>query len=42
LKARDGQYLHFLGRIRRDRFRGGNSMQFEIDDVAVPPLAFGR
>ena len=31
----------FLGRIRRDRFRG-NSMQFEIDDVAVPPLAFGR
>ena len=42
LDARDGQYLHFLGRIRRDRFRGGNSMQFEIDDVAVPPLAFGR
>ena len=42
LDARDGQYLHFLGRIRRDRFRGGNAMQFEIDDVAVPPLAFGR
>lgn len=40
--ARDGQYLHFLGRIRRDRFRGGNSMQFEIDDAAVPPLAFAR
>ena len=40
--ARDGQYLHFLGRIRRDRFRGGNAMQFEIDDVAVPPLAFAR
>ena len=42
LKARDGQYLHFLGRLRRDRFRGGNAMQFEIDDVAVPPLAFAR
>ena len=40
--ARDGQYLHFLGRIRRDRFRGGNAMQFEIDDVAIPPLAFAR
>jgi single-stranded-DNA-specific exonuclease len=40
--ACDGQYLHFLGRIRRDRFRGGNAMQFEIDDVAVPPLAFAR
>ncbi|MFL2846085.1 MAG: single-stranded-DNA-specific exonuclease RecJ [Candidatus Puniceispirillaceae bacterium] len=40
--ARDGQYLHFLGRIRRDQFRGGNAMQFEIDDVAVPPLAFAR
>ena len=40
--ARDGQYLYFLGRIRRDRFRGGNAMQFEIDDVAVPPLAFAR
>ncbi len=36
------QYLHFLGRIRRDLFRGGNAMQFEIDDVAVPPLAFAR
>ena len=40
--AFDGQYLHFLGRIRRDLFRGGNAMQFEIDDVAVPPLAFAR
>ena len=38
--ARDGQYLHCLGRIRRDRFRGGNTMQFEIDDVAIPPLSF--
>jgi hypothetical protein len=34
--------LHILGRVRRDRFRGGNAMQFEIDDVAVPPLAFAR
>jgi single-stranded-DNA-specific exonuclease len=40
--ARDGHYLHILGRARRDRFRGGNAMQFEIDDVAVPPLAFAR
>ena len=40
--ARDGKYLHFLGRIRRDRFRGGEAMQFEIDDVAIPPLAFAR
>jgi single-stranded-DNA-specific exonuclease len=40
--ARDGHYLHILGRVRRDRFRGGNAMQFEIDDVAVPPLAFAR
>lgn len=40
--ARDAQYMHFLGRIRRDLFRGGNAMQFEIDDVAVPPLAFAR
>jgi len=41
-EARDGHYLHILGRVRRDRFRGGNAMQFEIDDVAVPPLAFAR
>ena len=40
--ACDTKYLHFLGRIRRDVFRGGNAMQFEIDDVAVPPLAFAR
>jgi len=40
--ARDGHYLHILGRVRRDRFRGGDAMQFEIDDVAVPPLAFAR
>ena len=40
--ACDAQYLHFLGRIRRDLFRGGNAMQFEIDDVAVPPLSFAR
>ena len=41
-EARDGHYLHMLGRVRRDRFRGGDAMQFEIDDVAVPPLAFAR
>jgi len=41
-EARDGHYLHILGRVRRDRFRGGDAMQFEIDDVAVPPLAFAR
>ena len=40
--ARDGHYLHILGRVRRDRFRGGNAMQFEIDDVAAPPLDFAR
>lgn len=40
--AADGQYLHFLGRVRRDSFRGGDAMQFEIDDVAIPPLAFAR
>jgi len=41
-EARDGHYLHILGRVRRDRFRGGDAMQFEIDDVAVSPLAFAR
>jgi len=41
-EARDGHYLHMLGRVRRDRFRGGDAMQFEIDDVAVSPLAFAR
>jgi single-stranded-DNA-specific exonuclease len=34
LKARDGQRLHVLGRIRRDHFRGGRAMQVEIEDVA--------
>ncbi|MGC6498102.1 MAG: single-stranded-DNA-specific exonuclease RecJ [Candidatus Puniceispirillaceae bacterium] len=34
MKARDGQKLHVLGRIRRDHFRGGRAMQLEIDDVA--------
>jgi hypothetical protein len=27
--------------LRRDRFRGGSAMQFEIDDVAEPKLAAG-
>jgi single-stranded-DNA-specific exonuclease len=34
LKAREGQRLHVLGRIRRDHFRGGRAMQVEIEDVA--------
>ena len=34
IKARDGQKLHVLGRIRRDHFRGGRAMQLEIEDVA--------
>ena len=35
IKAGDGHRLHVLGRLRRDRFRGGRAMQFEIDDAAV-------
>ena len=34
MKARDGQKLHVLGRLRRDHFRGGRAMQLEIEDVA--------
>ena len=30
----DGKLFHILGRLRRDRFRGGRAVQFEIDDVA--------
>ncbi|MEC8108811.1 MAG: single-stranded-DNA-specific exonuclease RecJ, partial [Pseudomonadota bacterium] len=37
--AVDGGYLHILGRVRRDRFRGGNAMQIEIEDVAEPEVA---
>ena len=40
LDARDGQYLHFLGRIRRDRFRGVCSLRLMM--WLFPPLAFGR
>ena len=39
--AMNGDYLHILGRVRRDRFRGGNAMPIEIDDVAEPRLAAG-
>ena len=39
--AVDGRYLHILGRVRRDRFRGGDAMQIEIDDAAEPRLAAG-
>jgi single-stranded-DNA-specific exonuclease len=39
--AVDGRYLHILGRVRRDRFRGGDAMQIEIDDAAEPKLAAG-
>ena len=40
--AVNGDYLHILGRVRRDRFRGGNVMQIEIDDVAEPKLAVNQ
>ena len=39
--AIDGRYLHILGRVKRDWFRGGNAMQIEIEDVAEPKLAAG-
>jgi single-stranded-DNA-specific exonuclease len=39
--AVDGRYLHILGRVRRDRFRGGDAMQIEIDDAAEPKLTAG-
>ncbi|MDC0476200.1 single-stranded-DNA-specific exonuclease RecJ [Alphaproteobacteria bacterium] len=39
--AVDGRYLHILGRVRRDRFRGGDAVQIEIDDAAEPKLAAG-
>ena len=32
----DGRYVHILGKVRRDRFRGANAMQIEITDVAEP------
>ena len=35
--AADGRYVHILGRIRRDIFRGGRAMQIEIEDAATPP-----
>ena len=34
LSARDGAPMHVLGRVRRDHFRGGRAMQFEIEDAA--------
>ena len=37
LAAADGRYVHVLGRIRRDDFRGGRAMQIEIEDAATPP-----
>ncbi len=37
LAAIDGRYVHILGRIRRDTFRGGRAMQIEIEDAATPP-----
>ena len=37
LAAADGRYVHVLGRIRRDGFRGGRTMQIEIEDAATPP-----
>ncbi|MGB1863928.1 MAG: single-stranded-DNA-specific exonuclease RecJ, partial [Candidatus Puniceispirillum sp.] len=41
-QAADGRYVHVLGKLRRDRYRGGRAMQIEIEDVATPALAFGR
>jgi single-stranded-DNA-specific exonuclease len=41
-QAADGRYIHVLGKLRRDRYRGGRAMQIEIEDVATPALAFGR
>ena len=40
--ATDGSYLHILGRVRRDRFRGGNAMQIEIEDVAATKSVAGQ
>ncbi len=34
-KAKDGHHMHILGRLRRDRFRGGQAVQFEIDDAVM-------
>lgn len=36
LDAVDGRYVHILGRVKRDNFRGGRAMQIEIEDAAVP------
>ena len=36
LEAADGRYVHVLGRIKRDKFRGGRAMQIEIEDAAMP------
>jgi single-stranded-DNA-specific exonuclease len=35
MKAVDGHFIHVLGRIRRDRFRGGQAVQLEIDDAVA-------
>jgi single-stranded-DNA-specific exonuclease len=35
--AGDGRYVHVLGKVRRDGFRGGRAMQIEIEDAATPP-----
>jgi len=36
LDALDGRFVHVLGRIKRDSFRGGRAMQIEIEDAAMP------
>jgi len=36
LDAADGRHIHILGRLKRDHFRGGRSMQIEIEDAAMP------
>ena len=35
--ADDGRYVHVLGKVRRDGFRGGRAMQIEIEDATTPP-----
>lgn len=42
LGARDGQAVHIMGKVRRDSFRGGRSMQIEIEDAAAAGSRFFR
>ena len=31
----DGQFFNLLGRLVKDDYRGGNAVQFQIDDIAI-------